>query len=75
METHIITKAGQSQKRVKRNKSSAGAGYAPVCNKCGQPMKLDWTDSITGSKQIWCCRICFHYRVVKPSYISYRGSL
>lgn len=67
MKSKVLIKSGQSQKHFRRSDSSRRTGYIPFCHKCGKPMKMDWSDSITGNKQVWRCRLCFRYRIVNTS--------
>lgn len=52
----------QSDKNFRR------AIFTPLCNKCGMPMELEWSGSITGKKETWYCRKCLHYRIINPSF-------
>lgn len=60
--------AGHGQSHVNGYQRSRSLQNIPVCKECGKNMKIEWSDSITGNKQIWCCDSCFHYRIVKPSF-------
>ena len=69
MKSRVLTKAKASRFKihVESNNNYRKIVYTPMCHKCGKPMKLKWSDSITGNKQIWSCLECFHYRIINHS--------
>ena len=69
MKSHMLTEASRSDKSPQR------IGYIPICRNCGKLMKLEWSDSVTGNKQFWCCEVCFHSRIVNLSFTIGRGAL
>ena len=68
MKSNMLTEAGQFQKQIERDKNSKAPGKTPFCDKCGKPMKLEWSDSTTGIKQLWSCLGCSFYRVIDPRF-------
>ena len=56
------------QNHINDYQNSGSIRNIPVCHKCARPMKLEWNDSATGTKQLWYCDVCFHYRIAKPYF-------
>lgn len=73
MKSYMLTEASQLKKHAGGDKSPQKIGYIPICRKCGNLMKLEWSDSINGNKQIWCCRTCFRYRIISPLLTKTKG--
>jgi formamidopyrimidine-DNA glycosylase len=59
--------AGRYQSHVNSYQRPNSIHNTPICNKCGKPMKIDWSDSVSGNKKVWYCDVCFRYRIVKSS--------
>ena len=63
MRPGMLNGAGHCQNHVRSDRSSKSIRNAPICHRCGKPMKLAWKDSITETRQTWECRRCSLYRI------------
>ena len=46
-------------------RSAEGLRDQPICRRCDKPMRLLWRSNNTGTRQVWFCRKCILFRIVK----------